>query len=596
MKKFILEKLQIENFLSIRDPLVWDFRKGLILLTGQNQDTGSSNGSGKSTLFEALFWVLYGETLRDLSNNRQISHFEFLEDPTIVSLEFKVQTNTELKKYKIIRSSNPGTLYLECEGENISGTSIIKTNEKIINILQMQPETFKNCVLLSQTGSVPFLAQKKTLRRKFIEGIFGLHILDTMAQLIKNQLLEHKREHKSQEQSYSEAIKSLEQTQNRLDQHILHTTSLLKDLNEHITKILNRIKEIEKIQRELNILEDSEETATLSQLQQQLDLLKSKKEELTSLFNETSFYKKTAVLKIQSLKDQINCETCLTCKRPFSKEHFSHLEEQIKEQEQVVQKIEKTQNQVQKALEKLQSKLSIVQENFLHSKIKIQDKKNKIRELENEKQMLKSDLQLHKNRILADKQLIQQLKNDVFSWKEKVLKIEEEMKKIVFQIEIETQAQDLLKQDSGIKTFLVKKILETLNNCLFINLQSLGLPYKIVFDEFFEETTLDMKGNQISYASLSSGERKRADLAILFTFQEILLLQSGVSWNCAFYDELLDGALDNEGIKNAIQVLRHRSEKFDQGIYLITHSGYIDQGLFDEVKCIVKCDGKSSWK
>jgi hypothetical protein len=39
-------------------------------------------------------------------------------------------------------------------------------------------------------------------------------------------------------------------------------------------------------------------------------------------------------------------------------------------------------------------------------------------------------------------------------------------------------------------------------------------------------------------------ERRRIDIAILFMFQDMLRMQTGVSFNLNMYDELLDSAVD----------------------------------------------------
>jgi hypothetical protein len=51
------------------------------------------------------------------------------------------------------------------------------------------------------------------------------------------------------------------------------------------------------------------------------------------------------------------------------------------------------------------------------------------------------------------------------------------------------------------------------------------------FNEYFEETILNEKGEICSYFNFSGGERKRIDLAMLFTFIDIRRLQSNVSVN-----------------------------------------------------------------
>ena len=57
-----LNKLVIQNFLSVQDATLYLADKGLVSIEGQNLDkTGSdSNGSGKSSIINAILWCLYG--------------------------------------------------------------------------------------------------------------------------------------------------------------------------------------------------------------------------------------------------------------------------------------------------------------------------------------------------------------------------------------------------------------------------------------------------------------------------------------------------------------------------------------------------------
>jgi DNA repair exonuclease SbcCD ATPase subunit len=63
--------LKIKNFLAITDATLSLADRGLVLIQGVNHDDSSadSNGTGKSSLFDALNWVLYGETARGASGD-----------------------------------------------------------------------------------------------------------------------------------------------------------------------------------------------------------------------------------------------------------------------------------------------------------------------------------------------------------------------------------------------------------------------------------------------------------------------------------------------------------------------------------------------
>ena len=68
MKYVDFKRVEIKNFLSVGEsPVVIEFNKGLNIITGNNKDKlDRRNGVGKSTIADALYFALYGNTLREL--------------------------------------------------------------------------------------------------------------------------------------------------------------------------------------------------------------------------------------------------------------------------------------------------------------------------------------------------------------------------------------------------------------------------------------------------------------------------------------------------------------------------------------------------
>jgi len=71
MRKVIFKSLSIRNFLSVGDsPVVIDFKDGINLITGRNLDKpDAKNGAGKSTIINALYFALFGTTIRELKKD-----------------------------------------------------------------------------------------------------------------------------------------------------------------------------------------------------------------------------------------------------------------------------------------------------------------------------------------------------------------------------------------------------------------------------------------------------------------------------------------------------------------------------------------------
>jgi chromosome segregation ATPase len=77
MKNILFNKITIKNFLSVgNEPVVVKFKPGLHIITGINRDKDDRrNGVGKSTVADAVYFAVFGETLRDLKKEYVINNF-----------------------------------------------------------------------------------------------------------------------------------------------------------------------------------------------------------------------------------------------------------------------------------------------------------------------------------------------------------------------------------------------------------------------------------------------------------------------------------------------------------------------------------------
>ncbi len=135
--------LTLENFKSFIGQHSFNFRNGqpgLHFIEGDNQveDIGG-NGAGKSTLFDAIYWCLYGKTLRGLraGNVRTWESEDFCQ----VMLDFELYGNT----YRLIRSWNPKTLTLFT---NKSEETI--EDQDVIDLINLEQEEFQNSIIIGQ--------------------------------------------------------------------------------------------------------------------------------------------------------------------------------------------------------------------------------------------------------------------------------------------------------------------------------------------------------------------------------------------------------------------------------------------------------------
>lgn len=140
-----LLELTVEGFRSFGKEQVLDFSAlspGLYHITGTNRVEPSleANGIGKSSLFEALFWVLYGKTSRNLRAGT-IKNWDY-KGQCRVQLAFEQHGNV----YLLSRSWNPNKLNLQKESEKLE--EILQ--EKLEELIGLAPEAFLCAIYFAQ--------------------------------------------------------------------------------------------------------------------------------------------------------------------------------------------------------------------------------------------------------------------------------------------------------------------------------------------------------------------------------------------------------------------------------------------------------------
>ena len=160
MKRVNFKRIEIENFLSVgNDTVAIDFKSGLNIITGVNHDKeDSKNGVGKSTIADALFFSLFGTTIRELNKEDIVNNIN--KSKCRVKVNFDVIDDNYVNECSIERGISPNKLYLEINGADATKSTIPKTTEEICNIIGANQEIFKNAVIMTVNGTTPFMAQK----------------------------------------------------------------------------------------------------------------------------------------------------------------------------------------------------------------------------------------------------------------------------------------------------------------------------------------------------------------------------------------------------------------------------------------------------
>jgi len=603
MKNIVFKKISIKNFLSIGDtPVVVDFKSGLNIITGSNKDKDDSrNGVGKSTIADAIFYAVFGNTLRDIKKEN-VSNDSYKGNCEI-QLFLDIVSPSDITNIHIVRTLDPSRAVLYINGMDKTLDSIASTNEAIGQMLNCNPEVFENCVIMTLNNALPFMCRKKQDKRKFIESIFNLEVFSKMLSNVKVDYADNKNQLEVEVAKKNQAdntIKSLKDQEIRANQE--------KQIK--INKLLSQIKEadarragLKDKQEKLDLITLATEKQTLNEkllgveparlvLQAAVAKIINKKKELSDNIIEIRVKEaglNGSIISARTSLDKINTSqpTCPACLREIGPNDVQHIEE---EKQKIQNKLsEDKQNQLALGQDRknLQDLITIEEasEADINKRLQklngieldLQSKINKITQIESESGQLQQKIDLIEAELKGHNDSIRQVEDNNSSFNEvisKQLEANKEIEKTIVDIKSKLEILDKVKfvfSEEGVKSFLVKQILDLFNNRLGYYLKKMDANCICTFNEYFEETIINDKSKNYSYYNFSGAERKKLDLACLFTFMDIRRLQGDVSFNISLYDELLDSSLDAKGVELVVDILKERVEKYNESIYIISH-------------------------
>ena len=584
--------LEVKNFLSIGNtPVNLNFKSGVNIITGINLDKeDSKNGVGKSTVVEALHFALFGTTIREL--NKDLIVNSKTKKDCEAKLIFDITHNGVTHSYQIIRTLQPTKCFISKGGEDVTRSTLPKTNEFICKLIHSNSKIFQNSVIMTINNTIPFMAQSKVDKRKFIESILNLEIFSEMLLKVREEYNEKKRDYEISHAKHSEIEKNYNINKQQLDFFVDNKTSKIFNIQKKIEDNHSRIEDLKKSFHEIPENVDQLFVTKINSLQEKLKEIKNQQKDI---FEKVTEYK-TAIKHEKSVLDSIGevNAICSTCNRPYSEDDIKHKEENISKITNKIEELTKNKNEISLLLEEaekkqdekeseinnINSKRQKIQE-FIKQNSNIQTKISflidSIKDFEVEEENIKKE----SNKLLENS--VKELLNNLNEHKSQLEKFDNELSVL--------ECVKFVVSEEGVKSYIVRKILKVLNSRLAYYLEQLQANCLCTFNEFFDENITDEKGEVRSYFNFSGGERKRIDLASLFAFLDIRRMQGDVHFSTIFYDELLDSSLDDKGVELVLKVLRERMEKYKENCYIITHRGTTVLDKADSITMLEKKNG-----
>ena len=572
MKYVEFKELKIQNFLSVGDtPVCVEFKKGLHIVTGINRDKEDRrNGVGKSTIADALYFAIFGSTLREINKNF-ISN-NLTDGKTVVELYFTVNDPYHgVNDFHIVRTLGPSKCNIYKNGVDKTRDTISNTSNYIETVLSSSQEVFQNCVIMTLNNHIPFMAKNKTEKRKFIERIFNLEVFSKMLSELRADQSEIKRD-------FDINITRMEETNTYLDSQKVQMESFEDNKNKKKAILTNSLK-----QHSQDVIDAKEKLSKIQALDDQpykdkleeLNLsIKDKTEQKTKLNDDIILLTHTLKTNANTFK-RIGTEddTCPVCLKPIE----DHDHEVIEDEKT---KLKNSINEDKANLELLSEELYLVKNQIVKLEEATNIVNSKISDIERQKYTishLNDSIEYIARCVSEIEEELATIDTEMNTYAGNVAELEEKISNITDQISTIKKSLDLLDvvkfvvSEEGVKSFIVKKILRNFNSKLTYYLKEMDSNSICIFNEYFEEEIVNEKGKICQYNNFSGAERKAIDLACLFSFMDMRKAQGDVHYNLSFYDELFDSSLDEKGVDLVLGILNNRVEKNNECVFVISH-------------------------
>ena len=457
------------------------------------------------------------------------------------------------KTYIIERGFQP--TYLNIYKED--GTSLdmvgVKDAQSYIDteIVKMSYTLYSNIISLSLINFKSFLKMSPFDRREIIDRVFSLEIINHIFEFIKKD------------------IKDLASNINMDNASIFSLTSTIESSKKELESIKesNDSSISSSIQSNMNMMIDIENKLKLIQEKYQevsngsnnmIQVIQTLNQELTNVN-----------FKIKHINEKIglfNLGCCPTCGTKFDTDEFKEM----------LHKLEDEKAEKENLKERIEAKIKEVQEAKAPYDQAIQVLVQKSREFSAERLRLDAETNALKNSVKNSAEY-QSIQNIINNTEDSISVVKKRITSNTNKINNLEILQNLFSID-GVKKQVIENYLPKLNAEIKDTLIRLNFPYTLTFDSQFNSHVTDL-GNDISVETLSVGEHRRVDLAVLCSVFK-LIKRKYPSINVFTLDEVLS-SVDPENSTEILKFLKEFSSEMKINTYVISHIN-MTEDLFDD--------------
>jgi DNA repair exonuclease SbcCD ATPase subunit len=542
-----IHSVEFRNFNSYGNKITkvdFEDRANMIMLIGQS-------GHGKSTIREVISYLAYGKV--------QDKNLGDLPNRVNKTLWGKVVMTANNANISIERGIKPNVFEVTINGEPLETAG--KNNIQDIletEYFKIPQSTFDNVISVSVDKFKSFLTMSIRDKRKILDQIFGIAFFNQVNDQLREQVRDFNSDIKMAEGQVTVLTESSKEIEDKIK-------SVGKQKTIDITKKVQKlIKDIEKTSKGVTKLTESSTT-----VQSKVDLVNDK---YSQFYKEKTKYEseiKTCETKIK-LYDNEKCPECGG--NLDTDEH--HASKKVLEDKKIdlaksVTEYKEKLDKLEVAKQKIFDKQKEIGDSLFSIKMELKTQTNEKKKLEGTKEVDTTDFD----------ELLESTLEKIQGYVDSL----EGLKKSEY---IYTELTKIFGED-GVKLQLMRNFLPAFNKNINEFSKKLHFPYKIEIDERFNSNIISI-GEEINPKTLSTGERKKADFAVLVSLIKIMK-QNYPSINLLFLDEIL-ASIDSYGVYEMLKLIRDTVDELNLHAFVINHSE-LPSELFDSIYSVNKVGG-----
>ncbi len=590
----ILLSIELENFM-IYNKLNFVFKHGVWLIIG-------NNGSGKSTIFDAITFVLYGETRAGIDsiikNGKSICRVKliFKKNGVIFKIIRERYKNEKTKLY-ICANSEHGDI-------NLTEPTIAETQKKIEEIIGINYDVFISSAYFCQEKISSFMNKSPVDRKELFFDMLGLNIYKLAEIKVKEEIrktdidlaiAETRKENYESEIINTKDELDFYSCDNKPNVNIINKNNEIKVLEDRIKTLEECLRKNQQLYDKYNYVceickEKDQNDLEIVEFKQNLRLIE--KEILRNNSIKNKYCKEYDIVK--SNNKLCKYKTCPTCGSVIKDKNSEKIEIELENKHRLIEKIDlkihginDKKNSIKKELnialcnnEKFKNVLKDIDEDFLKSNDK-NNLNNKLMNTKLEINNIKIKVsELHNEIIEAVKQetIIKRLKTKIEILESSIKDKAKEIKRSKDKIE----KMNLIKKafsKNGIPSYILENILPDLEyrtNTILSGIMNepLYIKFKIQKETKSKKNRdtfdIDVYGDQFKrhFDSYSGGEKIRISIAIRLAISEFLEENVGVNISFLLIDEI--EYMDDDGLESFVNTINKLGNKF-YTILVISH-------------------------